>query len=93
MADKDYCRMIGLRCPTCSSTEFLGATEGSNSTEILTCAACGRSIVRGDLVDENRENIDEHVSEMCREAVDDLAKELRKRLQNSLRSSKNIQIK
>lgn len=93
MPSKDYGRSIGIRCPTCSSIEFSGASESGDSTEILTCAGCGLEITRRDLMDANQENLHEHANEIGKEAVNDLAKELRRKLQGAFRGSKHIRIK
>ena len=93
MPSKDYDRLIGVRCPTCSSTEFSGLSEVGDNTGILTCAACGLEITHRDLMDANQENLQEHAKEIGKEAVDDLEKELRKKLQSAFRGNKNIRIK
>jgi hypothetical protein len=93
MSDKNYDRLISLRCPTCSSTEFSGATEVGPDAEILTCVGCDLEITRRSLVDANQENLREHAQEIGKEAADELAKELRKKLEDAFRGSKNTRIK
>jgi Zn ribbon nucleic-acid-binding protein len=93
MPNKDYTRLIGVRCPTCSSTEFSGASEAGDETEVLTCVGCGLEITHQDLMNSNRENLGEHAREIGKEAADDFAKELRKKLQDAFRGARNIRIK
>ena len=93
MPNKDYTRLIGIRCPTCSSTEFSGASESVDKNEVLTCVGCGLETTHDDLMNANQENLHEHAREIGKEASDDFAKELRKKLQDAFRGSRNIRIK
>lgn len=91
MKDEKYQRSIGLQCPTCGCTEY---EQGVDETiEVAKCASCGRELTKDELINENSENIQEHVSEIGKQVTDDLAKELKASLKKAFRGSKNIRIK
>ncbi len=93
MKDEKYQRSIGLQCPTCGCTEY-GYKQGVDETiEVAKCASCGCELTKDELIHENSENIQEHVSEIGKQVTDDLAKELKASLKKAFRGSKNIRIK
>jgi len=88
-----YNRSISLLCPTCGCSEF-SYDEGVDETiQVMTCASCGRELNKDELIRENSENIDEHLSEIKKEATKDIADELRKSLKKAFSGSKNIRFK
>lgn len=93
MNPEKYNRSVSLLCPTCGCSEF-SYEEGSDETiEIMTCASCEREFNKDELIQENSENIEEHLSEMKEEVVKDVADELRKSLKKAFSGSKNIRFK
>lgn len=89
-ADK-YNRTIQMQCPTCGSTQFSGAED--ESSELVTCASCGRTLTRDELLRENSENIAENVEEVKPQVVKDISKQLQDSLNKAFKGSKNIRIK
>lgn len=75
MDAEKYNRLVNLLCPTCGSDQFSQEDEHSESRPV-TCGSCGLNITRDDLIRANSENIDEHVKEIGKQAVDDFQKEL-----------------
>ncbi|ELB2805482.1 hypothetical protein QNE69_002075 [Vibrio alginolyticus] len=59
----------------------------------MTCASCDREFNKDELIQENSENIDEHLSELKEEVLKDVQDELRKSLKKAFSGSKNIRIK
>lgn len=84
-----YDRVISLQCPTCGGTEF-----ASQEPELIrTCIGCGRSLTHDELMQENSENISEHVKEIGAQLVKDVQKDLRATLQKAFRGSKHWRIR
>ncbi len=93
MNPEKYERSVSLLCPTCGCSDF-SYEEGSDETiQIMTCASCEREFNKDELIQENSENIEEHLSEMKEEVVKDVAEELRKSLKKAFSGSKNIRFK
>jgi len=88
-----HSRSVSLLCPTCGGTQFEIETGVDEAVELTKCAACKRVITKDDLIQENSENISEHVKEMEKQISEDLAKELKDTLAKTFRGSKNIRIK
>lgn len=59
----------------------------------MTCASCGREFNKDEFIQENSENIDEHLSEIKEEVLKDVQDELCKSLKKAFSGSKNIRIK
>lgn len=93
MKDEKYQRSIGLQCPTCGCTDYEYEQGVDETIELAKCASCDREITRDELIHENSENIQEHVSEIGKHVTEDLAKELKASLKKAFRGSKNIRIK
>ncbi|RCK30108.1 ECs_2282 family putative zinc-binding protein [Thalassospira lucentensis] len=92
MDAEKYNRSVTLLCPICGSDQF----EFENSDEIVDsahCAGCGRRFTRDELIEENGENINEHVKEMGQEITRDFAKEMRNTLKKAFRGNKHIKFK
>lgn len=93
MNPEKYNRSVSLLCPTCGCSDF-SYEEGADETiQIMTCVSCEREFNKDELIQENSENIDEHLSEMKKEVVKDVADELRKSLKKAFSGSKNIRFK
>lgn len=93
MKDGKYNRSIGLQCPTCGCTSYEYEQGVDETIEVGKCASCGREMTKDELLQENSENIQEHISEMGKQVTDDLAKELKASLKKAFKGSKNIRIK
>jgi uncharacterized Zn finger protein len=93
MKDEKYQRSIGLQCPTCGCTDYEYEQGVDETIELAKCASCGRELTKDELIHENSENIQEHVSEIGKQVTEDLAKELKASLKKAFRGSKNIRIK
>ncbi len=93
MDHEKYNRSISLLCPTCGCSQF-SYDEGVNETiQVMTCASCGREFNRDELIRENSENIDEHLSEIKKEVTKDFTDEIRKSLKKAFSGNKNIRFK
>lgn len=93
MNPEKYNRSVSLICPTCGCSDF-SYEEGTDETiQIMTCASCEREFNKDELIQENRENIEEHLSEMKEDVVNDVADKLRKSLKKAFSGSKNIRFK
>lgn len=88
-----YDRNVSLLCPTCGSTQFEYDETLENDYAKLRCVSCDREMTKEELIHENSENIDEHMGEMGKQAVDDVAKEMRKSLKKAFSGNKNIKFK
>ena len=80
----DLSVQVALACPTCGCTEFAYETpapgEDFTDDEVFTCAHCGRSLTRAELIEANAESIDMTVNDMGGDIVDALSKDLKKSL-------------
>jgi uncharacterized Zn finger protein (UPF0148 family) len=86
-----YNRTVSLLCPTCGGSLFEGADDPS--AEMVTCATCDRSLTRDELLQENSENIGEHLEEIKKSVKKDLTKQLQDTLKSAFKGSKNIKFK
>lgn len=72
---------ISLSCPTCGCTEFKSEKleEGEEYTDDwpFTCAHCGKTFTRKELIEANTESIDTAVNDIKDEIVEAAAKELK----------------
>ncbi|MEL0628445.1 ECs_2282 family putative zinc-binding protein [Psychromonas aquatilis] len=93
MKSDKYNRSISLQCPTCGCKDFSYDEGVDEAIQIMTCASCEREFNKDELLQENSENIDEHLSEIKNEVTKDLVNELRKSLKKSFSGSKNIRFK
>ncbi|MDH1291364.1 hypothetical protein N5C43_08840 [Comamonas terrigena] len=89
-ADK-YLRTIQMLCPTCGSNQF-SAVE-NESSDLVTCASCGRILTRDELLRENSENIAEHVEEVKAQVAKDISKQLHDSLRKAFKGNKSIRVK
>lgn len=89
MKPDKYNRSINMLCPTCGSTDFSYDEGVDESIQIMTCVSCEREFNKDELLQENSENIDEHLSEIKSEVKKDLVDQMRK----SFSGNKNIRFK
>lgn len=89
-ADK-YNRTIQMLCPTCGSTQFSDSEK--ESSNLVKCASCDRTLTRDELLRENSKNIAEHVEEVKAQVAKDISKQLQDSLQKAFKGSKSIRIK
>lgn len=92
MDAEKYSRSVSLHCPTCGSDQFEFEGDG-DTAESVKCASCGRAFTRDALIEENSENISEHVREIGTKVTKDFAKEMRDTLKRAFRGSKHIKIR
>ncbi|MDN3561356.1 ECs_2282 family putative zinc-binding protein [Vreelandella neptunia] len=93
MESDKYNRNVSLLCPTCGCSEFSYDEGVDESIQVMTCASCEREFNKDELIRENSENIDEHLSEIKTEITKDFADEVRKSLKKAFSGSKNIRFK
>ena len=74
MDTEKYNRKVGLLCPTCGCTQFEFEEGVDQTIEIAKCASCGRRLTKDELIQENSENISEHIKEIGGQVMNDLAK-------------------
>jgi len=91
--EEKYGRTISLLCSTCCCSHFEYEKGVDEVIEVAKCASCGRTMTKDELMHENSENIQEHFSEMAKEARDDIARELKESLRKAFSGNKNIRIK
>jgi DNA-directed RNA polymerase subunit RPC12/RpoP len=93
MVNEDkYSRTVSLLCPTCGSDQF--EYEGDDETvEEAKCAKCGRQFTKDELIEENAENLDQHMREIGQEAIADVEKEFHNTLKKVFRGSKYIKVR
>ena len=88
-----YSRQVGLVCPTCGSDRFKTKDDTEETMAIIKCISCDREFTKDELIRENGENINEHISEIGRQATKDAAEELKKSLREAFRGNRDIIIK
>lgn len=88
-----YSRDIELICPTCGGSQFEYGDDIESDHADVRCIGCDRVMTKEELIDENSESINEHAREVGKEAVDDLAKNMKRDLKKAFRGNKNIKIK
>ena len=93
MNPEKYNRSISLLCPTCGCSDFSYEDGCDETIKVMTCASCDRELNKVELIQENSENIDEHLSEIKEEVLKDVQDELRKSLKKAFSGSKNIRIR
>ena len=87
-----YDRQVGLLCSTCGNSLFKYELGVDETIEVVTCTSCDREITKDHLIQENSENISEHVKEVENEMMGDFVNEMRKELKKAFQGSKNIKI-
>lgn len=84
MDDEKYSRNIELVCPTCGGSQFENGNDIEDDEANMRCVGCHRMFTKGELMLENAENIDEHIKEIGKEAIDDLVKKMKKGLKKGV---------
>lgn len=92
MNPDNYQRNVRLLCPTCGCSDYEYEQGVDETIEVMKCASCGREITKDELIKENSENINEHMSEIKEQITKDIAKEFKDTLKKAFRGSKNIRI-
>lgn len=93
MNPEKYNRSIKLLCPTCGCADFSYDEGLDEAVQVMTCVSCGRELNRDELIQENSENIGEHLSEIKDAILKDAAEELRESLKKAFSGNKNIRLK
>ena len=93
MRNEKYQRNVSMLCPTCGCSTYEYEQAVDETIEIVKCASCGRELTKDELMNENSENINEHISEMTKEIKADIAKEFKASLKKAFRGNKNFRIK
>lgn len=93
MGTRSYDRTITLYCPTCAGTQFEYGDDIDAGYATVRCIGCDRVMTKDELMLENLENIDAHVSEIGNEVTEDFAKEMKATLTRAFRSNKYIKIR
>jgi uncharacterized Zn finger protein (UPF0148 family) len=93
MNPEKYNRSVSLLCPTCGCSQFTYNEGVDEIIQVMTCASCERQFNRDELLRENSENINEHLSEVKKEVTKDFADEIRKSLKKAFSGNKNIRFK
>jgi len=93
MKPDKYEGQLTMMCPTCGGTQFEIGDDVDESTSVVKCISCGRELTKGELIRENGENIDMHISETKDQIIEDAAKELRRSLKDACRGNKFIKFK
>lgn len=88
-----YSRNIELRCPTCGGSQFEYGDDIDNDYANVRCIGCDRTMTKDELIQENAENINENAQEIGKEALDDLAKKMKRDLKKAFKGNKYIKIK
>lgn len=86
-----YDREVSMLCPTCGSDQFSYDDEADEAD--VTCANCGKTMTREELIRENSENIDLQLVDTGEQITRDVAKELNQSLKKAFRGNKNIRFK
>lgn len=88
-----YDQTINLTCPTCGCSDFAFDRGVDEKIEVMKCASCDREFSKDELLRENSENIDLHLSEIKEQITKDIADDFRKSLRNAFSGNKHIKIK
>lgn len=88
----NYDREIQLRCIVCGSEDHF---EYNEDKSYVKCTNCGKEYFGGydELVECNKEHIDDNVQAMKKEIGDDLKKDINDMFKNAFRGNKNIKFK
>lgn len=88
----NYDRAIRLRCIVCGSEDHF---EFNEDKSYVKCTNCGKEYFGGydELVECNKEHIDDNVQAMKKEIGDDLKKDINDMFKNAFRGNKNIKFK
>lgn len=84
-----YNQEIVLMCPVCGNTEM----EYTEESDFIKCTSCGRETTKDELIRDNGESVDLHVSEIKKELKKDIQKQMKDMLKDAFKGSKNIRVK
>ena len=85
MDESKYNRDVELMCPTCGGTQFEYDDDIDEDAATVRCIGCDRTMTKTELIDENAENIDQHVKDIGNQVTQDLQKELNRILKRAFR--------
>lgn len=77
----DLSVQVPLSCPTCGCTQFSessGANQAPDDDSYFTCAHCGATFSRSQLIDANSESIDATIQDMSDDILTKLSKDLKR---------------
>lgn len=93
MDTEKFDRTLHLRCPTCACDQFAFEHGVDETIELATCASCGRTLTKDELIHENSELIDSQIDEIGAEMLKDAAAEMRKALNKAFKGSKSVKFR
>ncbi len=93
MGTDKHNRILSLRCPTCAGDQFEFEHGVDETIELATCASCGRTLTKDELIRENSELIDVQVNEIGAEMAKDAAAEMRRALKSAFKGNKNFKVR
>lgn len=88
-----YNRNVTLICPTCGGSQFETGDDIDEQTASAKCLSCDRELTKDELIRENSANIEEHASEIGKEAMGDFAKEMKKIFKKTFSGNKYIKFR
>lgn len=86
-------RSVLMHCPSCGNTLLETLVGIEEATELIKCPSCSYEMTKDELINGNAENLSVNAQEMAKEALPDIAREIRKQLQAAFKNSKNIKFK
>ncbi len=87
----DYSRKIEMICPVCGSKTF--ESDNEIQDDDVTCLCCKKTFTRDELSNANKNNIDQNLSKIKEEVLQDTKKEMQDMLKKAFGNNKNIKIK
>ena len=88
-----YERQVTLLCPTCGCTDFEILKGTEEKIDLVRCSSCGRKLSKEEIMNENSENLEEHLNEVGKQVKDDLVKEMQKKLRDAFKGNKHIKFR
>lgn len=71
-------REIEMKCPSCAGNKFKFDSANADENRTVECTGCGQQLSQKELRQKNAKNIEQHVEELKKTAVDAVRKELQK---------------
>lgn len=93
MSFENLNRTVTLLCPDCGSNQFAFDGDDTSDASTVKCSGCGRESTKADLIAANRDRIDAEVKKIGEEATEEVARQLKKSLQDAFRGSTTIKVK
>lgn len=80
---KDLTKTVALLCPLCGNDQFIFSDENDNSCDFsnavsMRCSDCGPVFAKQELLDANKEIIDNAMHEMTQDVAKEITKEFKK---------------